>query len=124
MLSTYERELTKKEHISLISYLLYLIPRYRKEKGELVERPIILDTPNSFYDILSYEKNLELHLTDLIENGSLEEIKNNFLIKHFKLTEEEANIMLKMYSIDRLDNTIYKDEYNMLNNTQNNVFFF
>lgn len=115
MLTSYEKELTKKEYISLISYLLYLIPRYRKEKGELVERPIILDTPNSFYDILAYENNLEKELTNIISTCKVEEIRNNFLMKHFKLTEEEATIMLKMYSIDRLDNTIYKEEYNTLN---------
>lgn len=114
MLSTYNSELTKEEYHQLITYLLYLIPRYKTDNE--VERPIILKTPNSIYDVLNYEKNTEYELTKLIENCSLEDIKKYFVMKHFKLTIEEAKIVLNMYSIDRIDNNIYQQEYEILNN--------
>lgn len=114
MLLTYNEELSKKEYKTLVNYLLYLIPRYKREKGTIVERPIVIDTPNSFNEVLKYENNFEQKLTQLIANCPLEEIKNYFVMKHFKLTLEEASIMLNMYSIDRIDNTIYRQEYEML----------
>lgn len=114
MLLNYNEELSKKDYKALVTYLLYLIPRYQKEKETIVERPCILDTPNSFIEVIKYESNLEQKLTQLIANCPLEEIKNYFIMKHFKLTLEEASIMLNTYSIDRIDNTIYRQEYEML----------
>lgn len=114
MLLNYNEELSKKDYKALVTYLLYLIPKYQKEKGAIVERPCILDTPNSFIEVIKYESNLEQKLTQLIANCPLEEIKNYFIMKHFKLTLEEASIMLNMYSVDRIDNTIYRQEYEML----------
>lgn len=116
MLNTYNEELTKQEYKTLINYLLYFIPRYHKEHGEVVERPTIIPTPNSFLEIINYEKNTEKELTSLLSNCPLDEVKKYFLMKHFKLTLEEASIKLNMYSIDRIDSKIYQKEYEYLSN--------
>ena len=114
MITNYSDCLSKKEEKELINYLLYLIPRYQIN-NTLVERTNIIATPNSFYDILSYEKNYEEKLTELIKNSTENTTKEYFIMKHFKLNIEEAKIMLNMYSIDRIDSSIYKKEYNLLN---------
>lgn len=108
-------ELTKSELKSLISYLLYLIPRYYSEDEKLA-RPIIIDTPNTFEDILVYEKDTENEFTRLIQTGTPEEVRKYFVAKHFKLTPKETSIMLNSYSIERIDRKIYHREYEILNN--------
>ncbi len=113
MISTYNEELTKEEYKSLITYLLYLIPHYKVE-NKVVERPVILKTPSSFLEIISYEEKTENKLTDLIMSCPLAEVKRYFVMKHFKLSLEEASLFTNMYSIERIDNTIYKTEYELL----------
>lgn len=111
-ITNYE-ELSKEQLKSLISYLLYQIPRYINY-NEKVKRPIIIETPSTFNDILDYENRTEDVLTSFIQKGDESSVKNYFIQKHFKLTEEEASIMLNMYSIERIDSNIYKKEYQLL----------
>lgn len=116
MINNYGKELTKDNYKSLITYLLYQIPRYYKANEERVARPIKLETPSSFNEIIDYEKNTEFLFTQLINEGPIEDVKKYFVAKHFKLTPSEATIMLNTYSIDRIDEKIYKDEYQVLSN--------
>lgn len=116
MINNYGKELTKDNYKSLITYLLYQIPRYYKANEERVARPIKLETPSSFNEIIDYEKNTEFLFTQLINEGPIEDVKKYFVAKHFKLTPAEATIMLNTYSIDRIDEKIYKDEYQVLSN--------
>ena len=99
----------------IISYFLYLIPRYY-DKNELVLRPIVLGTPNTYNEIISYERNIENKLTELISTCPLNKLKDYFIQKHFKLSIKEAFIMLKIYSIEKIDSKIYSKEYKFLTN--------
>lgn len=116
MINNYGKELTKEDYKSLVTYLLYQIPRYYKVNEERVARPIKLETPSSFNEIIEYEKNTEYLFTQLINEGPIEDVKKYFVAKHFKLTPAEANIMLNTYSVDRIDEKIYKNEYQVLSN--------
>lgn len=116
IINTYGKDLTKDNYKSLVTYLLYQIPRYYKANDERIARPIKLETPSSFNEIIEYEKNTEELFTKLIQEGPTEDIKKYFVAKHFKLTPLEANIMLSTYSIDRIDEKIYKEEYKVLSN--------
>ncbi len=98
---------------AVVSYMLYLIPRYYAHK-EMVGRPIIVDTPNTYNDIITYEKRLEEIATLNINKGK--KVLENFIIKHFKLTLEEATIMTDRYNIEKLDANVYKKEYDYLSN--------
>lgn len=106
--------LSKENIHEIISYLLYLIPRYYKK--DQIARPIYLETPVTYNDIKYYEQNTNEYLTNKIETGAKEERKEYFIAKHFKCSLEEAKIILNTYSINRIDDTIYKEEYEYLNN--------
>lgn len=109
-------ELTKENIHEIISYLLYLIPRYYTKDQEQVSRPIYLETPVTYNDIKYYDQNTNEYLTNKIETCPIEERKSYFIAKHFKCSLEEAEIMLNTYSINRIDDTIYKEEYEYLSN--------
>ncbi len=109
-----EKEINTNNIKCLVSYLLYLIPRYTNKSNEAISRPIELDTPSSFNEIIDYENNYNDKLTSMIENNNNELIKKYFIEKHFKLTIEEAKHINKMYSYDRIDEQIYKEEYEYL----------
>ena len=115
MINELNEEMSKDNMNKLISYILYQIPRYYN-KDILVKRPIVLTTPSTIEELLSYEHNTEQQLDNIISTCQEEEIKEYFVQRHFKLSLEEAHIMLNMYSIERLDNTIYQEEYTFLNN--------
>lgn len=115
MISELSEEISKDNMNKLVSYILYQIPRYYN-KDILVKRPILLKTPSTIEDLLSYEYNTEQQLDNIISTCPEDELKEYFIQRHFKLSLEEAYIMLNMYSIERLDNTIYQEEYTFLNN--------
>ncbi len=108
--------LNPKHLSSLTSYLLYQIPRFYKKNNELVPRPIILDTPNTYEDIINYENNTVTKLTSLINISLPSYIKEYFIQKHFKLTKEEANIILDTYNLTDIDINLYNEEYLYLTN--------
>ena len=106
-------ELSRNNFQKLINYLLYFVPRYNLEKPSIIKAPMTLN------DILKYEEDLEKRLTELINKKA--NVRENFLLKHFKLTSEESLSMINHYSIERIDSDIYKEEYEFLNNL-NKVF--
>lgn len=107
---------SKENTNSLFEYLLYLIPRYNDKENELVKRPIYLETPLTYNDIKKYSEKTEEYLTIKINTKNDNLTKEYFIAKHFKLTLNEAEIILNKYSIDRIDNNIYPSEYEYLNN--------
>lgn len=100
----------------LIEYLLYLIPRYYNKDNQPIKRPIYLETPMTYNDILYYTAKTEEYLTNQINKKDLSHTKEYFIAKHFKLSLEEAQIMLNIYSLNRIDNNIYTLEYEYLDN--------
>lgn len=94
----------------LVSYLLYLIPRFDLDNKS--SRPIILPVPKSYNEILLYEDKLVDELTYKIKK--LSHLKEYFIIKHFKLTYNEALTLLNMFSLERLDKNAYKKELEYL----------
>ena len=105
--------LTKNNFGSLIDYLLYFVPRYNNIKANIIKTPITLN------EIIKYENEVNTKLTSLINKK--ENVRENFLLKHFKLTTEESLSIIKCYSIERIDSSIYKQEYEFLYNL-NRVF--
>ncbi len=106
-----KKDLNNKNIKTILSYMLYLIPRYFEKKTE-TKRPILLSTPNTYNDILTYESRIE-EITSLnIAKG--EHVLENFLIRHFKLTKEEAIIQLKLYDVNKIDSSVYKNECDYL----------
>ncbi len=99
-------EIDKDNYNKLISYLLYLIPRF--DLDNKASRPIILVAPVSYNDIIDYEEELKNKLTEKIKE--LTDVKENFIIKHFKLTYNEALTFLNMFSLDRLDHNAYQKD--------------
>ena len=106
-------ELAKQNFHKLINYLLYFIPRHNHLKDNLVK------TPMTFNEIIKYEETVNKQLTSLI--AKKENVRENFLLKHFKLSSEEALEIINRYSIERIDSDIYKQEYTFLNNL-NRIF--
>ena len=105
--------LSKKDLTSIISYYLYLIPRLYQNNQSL-PRPIILNAPRTYSDILNYETNTVNKLTNLIKTEK--HIKEYFLEKHFKLTLTEAEMISKMYDFSYLDTNTYNEEYIFISN--------
>ncbi len=99
-------ELSKNNFHKLINYLLYFVPRYNNIKKNIVK------TPLTFNEIIKYEDEVNKKLTELI--ASNENVRDNFLFKHFKLTSEESLNILNKYSIARIDSDTYKEEYEFL----------
>ena len=97
----------------LLSYVLYLVPRYYAHK-ELVPRPIVVNTPNTFNDILTYEFRVE-EVTSLNILKS-KDILENFVIRHFKMTTKEASILLDRYNLNKIDTSVYKKECEFITN--------
>ncbi len=108
----YQR-IPKKELNSLINYLLYLIPRFYRNE-EVLLRPIVLKAPHTYEEIVNYEKETENKLTNLIKTE--DNIKDYFIQKHFKLTLEEARLMVKMYDVSSVDINVYNEEYMFVTN--------
>jgi len=100
---------TTKEFNKLINYILYLIPRYNN-----IDRNIYLKTPKNYQDISEYENNLNNYLKEEIKNKN--NILDNFLFRHFKVNKNEAIYLTKLYSIDRIDSNIYKEEITFIKN--------
>ena len=103
-------EIDKDNYTKLISYLLYLIPRF--DLDNKASRPIILTAPVSYNDIIAYEEELNNKLTSKIKE--LADVKDNFIIKHFKLTYNEALTLLNMFSLNRLDINAYQKDLEYL----------
>ena len=118
IMSVIEENIFSKENVhALIEYLLYLIPRYTTKNNTLVKRPIYINTPVSYNEIANYSYNTENYLTNQMSNKkNISHIKEYFIAKHFKLSLEETKIMLKIYSINRIDSEIYQEEYTYLDN--------
>ncbi len=105
--------LSKNNFNKLINYILYFVPRYNNLKNSIIK------TPSTFNEIIKYEDEVNKKLTELIAKGI--NIRENFLLKHFKLTSEESLAIISKYSIDRIDSNIYKEEYSFLDNL-NKIF--
>ncbi len=105
--------LSKSKFNNIISYYLYMIPRFYQNNLSL-KRPNILNVPRTYEEILSYETNTVTKLTNLIKNDH--NIKEYFVEKHFKLTLEEAKLVLKMYDFSYLDTNTYNEEYIFISN--------
>ncbi len=97
----------------LLSYVLYLVPRYYAHK-EIVPRPIVVNTPNTFNDILTYEFRVEEVTSLNILKGK--DILENFVIRHFKMTTKEASILLDRYNLNKIDTSVYKKECEFITN--------
>ena len=104
------KELNKENFSKLINYLLYLIPRF--DLDNKTSRPIVLSVPKTFNEIITYEERYNNNLTVKIKD--YDHIKDNFILKHFKLTYNEALTMLNTYSIERLDRNIYQKDLEYL----------
>ena len=115
--------LPKKDLTKLITYYLYMIPRFF-ENNESLPRPIVIKAPHTYEEIINYEDNTVAKLTNLINTES--DIKDYFIQKHFKLTLAEAKLVTKMYDFTHLDTNTYNEEYifitnlNKIINTDNN----
>ncbi len=115
--------LPKKDLTKLITYYLYMIPRFF-ENNESLPRPIVIKAPHTYEEIINYEDNTVAKLTNLINAES--DIKDYFIQKHFKLTLAEAKLVTKMYDFTHLDTNTYNEEYifitnlNKIINTDNN----
>lgn len=101
------KEISKTNFTKLINYLLYFVPRY----GVLKES--IIKTPMTFNELIKYEDDFENKLTQLIAKDN--NVKENFLLKHFKLNIEESISLVNHYSTKRIDEHIYHEEYKFLN---------
>ncbi|MBQ4032075.1 MAG: hypothetical protein II625_10005 [Bacilli bacterium] len=106
-------ELTKTNFAKLINYLLYFVPRFNNVK------PCLVKTPITFNEILKYNATVNEALTQAIKKG--QNVRENFLLKHFRLTSEESLNIINKYSIERLNNEIYPSEYVFLSDL-NKVF--
>lgn len=93
---------TCNEFNEIIEYMLYHTKRYGKK------RPKVYKTPSNYEDIKKYTKNTEKYLEQEINNKT--DILNNYLIKHFKLTKEEALIFNEKYNIDKINEKEYVEE--------------
>lgn len=114
MLSVVDKKSLNRKNIEkVISYILYLIPRYQEKKND-IKRPVLIKTPSTFNDIITYENRLE-ELASLNINKN-DNILENFLIRHFKLTMKEAKIQIKRYHTNRIDEYIYREEIDYLSN--------
>lgn len=106
----------KDEFLNIINYILYLIPRYYNSNKEKITRPIYLETPSTYNEIKLYEEKTNELLTSKIANCEEKKVVEYFIAKHFKLSKEEAVIFNNTYSTSRIDESIYKKEYEYLNN--------
>ena len=106
-------ELTKVNFRKLINYLLYFVPRFNNVKQNLAKTPI------SFNEILKYNSSVNENLTQAIKKK--ENVRENFLLKHFRLTSEESLNIINKYSINRLDSKVYPAAYSFLSDL-NKVF--
>ncbi len=105
--------ITIEELKDIVSYILHIIPRHYKH-DEKVTRLTKINAPNTFEDLKEYEAKLNEKLTSMMNKCNPKEVVRYFLEKHFKLSYDEATIMLNKYSIKRVDETVYKEEYNYL----------
>ena len=112
--------ITKQDIKSLINYLLYFVPRFYNKNG-VANKITRIETPTTFNEIRIYEEELNEYLTKLISNETTGELRNLFIEKHFKLSIEEAKEMLELFSINRIDESVYKEEYEFLSNL-NKIF--
>lgn len=114
MLSVVDKKaLTQQNLKAILSYVLYLIPRYYSHK-EMVPRPVVNKTPNTFNDIITYETRLEETTSLNISKGN--NVLENFLIRHYKMNLKEVGIFLSKYNINKIDNDVYKKECDYINN--------
>ena len=105
--------LSKNNIMNLISYYLYMIPRFYQNNIAL-PRPLIINVPHTYEEIINYENNTLTKLTNLINTE--EDIKEYFLEKHFKLTLEEAKLLIKIYDFNYIDTNTYNEEYLFISN--------
>lgn len=108
-------DIAKQDIRDLINYLMYFIPRFYN-KNDVVNKPTRIETPTTFNEIRNYEEMFNEYLTSLILQETTGELKKLFIEKHFKLSIDEAKEMLKLFSISRIDENVYKEEYEYLSN--------
>lgn len=103
-------KLNIQDYYKLISYLLYMIPRYKNADLNLTRPVKIIDVPSTFEEMLEYEINLIDEIERLSIKEDSEEYKNYFFIKHYKMTLEEIECFISRYNIDKVDEKVYKEE--------------
>ncbi len=104
-------EIPKNNFAKVINYILYFVPRYDNYL------PSIIKTPITFNEIMDYENDFNDELTKQIMNNK--NIKESFLLKHYKMTIDTALSIVNRYSIDRVDEKVYPKEYGFLSNLNN-----
>ena len=109
----------KKDFNSLVTYFLYCIPRFYQNNNEPVARIKVIKEPLNIKELINYENNCNEQLTSLIKSENSEKVKDYFLQKHFKLTSEEALIVIKGINIAKIDCNLYNEEYVFLTNLNN-----
>ena len=100
-----DKELSCTEFKKLVEYLLYFIPRFN-----LISRPKVKETPSNYQELKDYTNNYDNKLDILIKDSQGLKLKDYFLIKHYKLTYNEAKELIKNYSVERIDEKIYSEE--------------
>lgn len=95
---------------NLVTYLLYLIPKYQNNEGEIARATKIIEVPSSFDEMINYEKNLQMRINSLLVDCQISDYKNYFFIKHYKMTLEEIEYFISCYNLDKIDEKVYKDE--------------
>lgn len=107
MIKTYKEKLNKSDIKALLNYLLYLRIHYG------IDNQYVLPTPNSFKEIITYEKRYVNNIMILLRNN--QENINEYLLKHYKMSLKEAIKFTEKYKIDKVDRKIYEEEYNFIN---------
>ncbi|MGN1337303.1 MAG: hypothetical protein ACI4WW_02390 [Candidatus Coprovivens sp.] len=95
-------KITKKETDILVEYLLY------------INHIKVIETPNNFEELKEYTYNLEEALYKKIHKTEDDNLLEDFLIRHYKLTLKETKEIINKYSISRIDKNTYREEVNFI----------
>ncbi len=101
--------LTIKEYSKIINYLLYLIPKYNTNGNNHIrklERELI---PESFAELKTFEKTYDDYYTKKLTYSDQKSYMNNYLLKNFKISLDEAKVLVNRYSLNGIDISKNKD---------------
>ncbi len=99
--------LTIKEYNKIINYLLFLIPKYNYLNAHIrkIDKELI---PESFEELKKFEKTYEEYYTKVLANSDQKSYTNNYLLRFFKISLEEAKFAVAKYNLNGID--IYKNK--------------